>query len=133
MTKEASKKRANPARRRRGAMAFLIASLMASTLTEPTLGVGFGRGCEGAIVDGAGREGVAAVQSRGGDPRRPVTLLPKEQVTRGTRPRGPGGEQLVEQRGWVTVDPAQHVGAQAALLLIAPAPPGFFGLMISTR
>jgi hypothetical protein len=29
-------------------MAFLIASLMASTLTEPTLGVGFGRGCEGA-------------------------------------------------------------------------------------
>ena len=24
-------------------------------------GVGFGRGCEGAIVDGAGREGVAAV------------------------------------------------------------------------
>jgi hypothetical protein len=34
---------------------------MASTLTEPTLGVGFGRGCEGAIVDGAGREGVAAV------------------------------------------------------------------------
>lgn len=42
-------------------MAFLIASLMASTLTGPTLGVGFGRGCEGAIVDGAGREGVAAV------------------------------------------------------------------------
>ena len=61
MTKEASKKRANLARRRRGAMAFLIASLMTSTLAEPTLGVGFGRGCEGAIVDGAGREGVAAV------------------------------------------------------------------------
>ena len=33
-------KRANLARRRRGAVAFLIASLMASTLTEPTLGVG---------------------------------------------------------------------------------------------
>lgn len=61
MTKEAGKKRANLARRRRGAMAFLIASLMTSTLTEPTLGVGFGRGCEGAIVHGAGREGVAAV------------------------------------------------------------------------
>jgi hypothetical protein len=42
-------------------MALVIASLMASTLTEPTLGVGFGRGCERAIVDGAGREGVAAV------------------------------------------------------------------------
>jgi hypothetical protein len=27
----------------------------------------------------------------------------------------------------VTVDPAQHVGAQAALLLIAPAPARFFG------
>ena len=26
------------------------------------MGVGFGRGCEGAIVDGAGREGVAAVK-----------------------------------------------------------------------
>jgi hypothetical protein len=36
-------------------------------------------------------------------------------------------EQLVEPRGWVTVDPAQHVDAQAALLLIAPAPAGFFG------
>jgi len=43
---------------RHGPVAFLIASLMASTLTEPTLGVGFGRGCEGAIVDGPGREGV---------------------------------------------------------------------------
>jgi hypothetical protein len=42
-------------------MASLIASLMASTLAEPTLGVGFGRGCEGAILDGARREGVAAV------------------------------------------------------------------------
>jgi hypothetical protein len=56
-------KRANLARRRRGAMAFLVACLMTSTLTEPSLGVGFGRGCEGAIVDGAGREGVAAVYS----------------------------------------------------------------------
>jgi hypothetical protein len=46
---------------RQRTVAFLIASLMASTLTEPTLGVGFGRGCEGAIVDGTGREGVAAV------------------------------------------------------------------------
>ena len=46
---------------RHGPVAFLIASLMASTLTEPTLGVGFGRGCEGAIVDGTGQEGVAAV------------------------------------------------------------------------
>ena len=46
---------------RQGPAAFLIASLIASTLTEPTLGVGFGRGCEGAIVDGTGREGVAAV------------------------------------------------------------------------
>ena len=27
----------------------------------------------------------------------------------------------------MTVDPAQHVGAQAAFLLIAPAPAGFFG------
>jgi hypothetical protein len=36
-------------------------------------------------------------------------------------------EQLVEPRGWVTVDPTQHVGVQAALLLIAPAPAGFFG------
>ena len=44
-------------------MAFLIASLMASTLTEPNLGVGFGRGCEGADGHGAGREGVAAVNS----------------------------------------------------------------------
>src|SRR5260370_11415762 len=35
---------------------------MVSTLTEPKMGVGFGRGCEGAIVDGAGREGVAAVK-----------------------------------------------------------------------
>ena len=49
-------------------MAFLITSLMASTLSEPTSGVGFGRGCEGAIVDGAGREGVAAVNPVG---RRP--------------------------------------------------------------
>ena len=46
---------------RQGPVAFLIASLMASTLTEPTLGVGFGRGCEGGIVDGTGREGVAAL------------------------------------------------------------------------
>jgi hypothetical protein len=44
-------------------MAFLVACLMTPTLTEPSLGVGFGRGCEGAIVDGAGREGVAAVNS----------------------------------------------------------------------
>jgi hypothetical protein len=50
VTKEAcKKKRANLARRRRGAMAFLVACLMTSTLTEPSLGVGFGRGCEGAI------------------------------------------------------------------------------------
>ena len=54
-------------------MAFLIASLMTSTLTEPSLGVGFGRGCEGAIVDGAGREGVAAVNPVA-EPRRTVTL-----------------------------------------------------------
>ena len=59
MRKEACKKRANLARRRRRAIAFLVACLMTSTLTEPSLGVGFGRGCEGAIVDGAGREGVA--------------------------------------------------------------------------
>ena len=51
-------------------MALVIASLMASTLTEPTLGVGFGRGCERAIVDGAGREGVAAVN--------PVSETPAE-------------------------------------------------------
>ena len=62
MTKEAGKKRATLAWRR-GAMAFLIASLMTSTLTEPSLGVGFGGGCEGAIGDGAGREGVAGVNS----------------------------------------------------------------------
>jgi hypothetical protein len=67
-------KRADLERRRRGAMAFLIASLMISTLIEPTLGVGFGRGCEGAIVDGAGREGVAAVNSVAETPRRTVTL-----------------------------------------------------------
>ena len=36
-------------------------SAEAETLTEPSLGIGFGRGCEGASVDGAGREGVAAV------------------------------------------------------------------------
>jgi len=36
---------------------------MASTLTEPGLGVGIGRGCEGAIEDGAGREGVVAVNA----------------------------------------------------------------------
>ena len=46
---------------RQGPKAFLIACLMASTLTEPTLDVGFGRGCEGAIDDGTGRKGVAAV------------------------------------------------------------------------
>jgi hypothetical protein len=40
-------------------MAFMIASLMASTLTEPAFG--FGRRCDVAIIDGAGREGVAAV------------------------------------------------------------------------
>jgi hypothetical protein len=50
-------------RRRRGAKALMIAGLMASTLTEPTLGVGIGRGCEGAIEDGAGREGVVAVNA----------------------------------------------------------------------
>jgi len=43
--------------------ALMIAGLMASTLTEPTLGVGIGRGCEGAIEDGAGREGVVAVNA----------------------------------------------------------------------
>jgi hypothetical protein len=42
-------------------MASLSAGLVASTPTEPTLGVGVSRGCEGAIVDCAGREGVAAV------------------------------------------------------------------------
>jgi hypothetical protein len=52
-------------------VAFLIASLMASTLTEPTLGVGFSRGCEGAIVDGAGREGVAAVNPVAETPAEP--------------------------------------------------------------
>jgi hypothetical protein len=41
-TQKGRKKRANPARWRRGLMAFLIASLIASTLTQPTLGVGFG-------------------------------------------------------------------------------------------
>jgi len=61
VTKGPTKKRANRARRAAGAVALLIASLMASTLTEPTSGVGFSRGCEGATVDGAGREGVAAV------------------------------------------------------------------------
>jgi hypothetical protein len=44
-------------------VALVIASLMASTLSEPTLGVGLGRGCEGAIDDGAGREGVVAVKA----------------------------------------------------------------------
>jgi hypothetical protein len=46
---------------------------MVSTLTEPRMGVGFGRGCEGAIVDGAGREGVAAVKPVA-EPPRTVTL-----------------------------------------------------------
>jgi hypothetical protein len=44
-----------------GPVAFLIDSLMAGTLTEPTFGVGFGRGWEGAVVDGTGREGAAVV------------------------------------------------------------------------
>ena len=48
----------SPRTGRQGPVAFLITSLMASTLSEPTSGVGFGRGCEGAIVDGPGREGV---------------------------------------------------------------------------
>jgi hypothetical protein len=43
-----------------GRVAFLIDSLMAGTLTEPTFG-GFGRGWEGAVVDGTGREGAAVV------------------------------------------------------------------------
>ena len=46
---------------------------MASTLTEPTLGVGFDRRCEGVIVDGTGREGVAAVNPVAETPRRTVT------------------------------------------------------------
>jgi hypothetical protein len=54
---------------RQGPVTFLIASLMASTLTEPTFG--FGRGSDGAIVDGAGSEGVAAVN--------PVAETPAEQ------------------------------------------------------
>jgi hypothetical protein len=40
----------------------MIAGLMASTLTEPTLGVGIRRGCEGAIEDEAGREAVVAAR-----------------------------------------------------------------------
>src|ERR1700674_5117720 len=33
---------------------------MVSTLTAPRMGDGFGGGCEGGIVDGDGRQGVAA-------------------------------------------------------------------------
>ena len=42
-------------------MALLMASLMTSTPTEPTLGVGFARRRENAVIDGGGREGGAAV------------------------------------------------------------------------
>jgi hypothetical protein len=54
---------------------------MASTLTEPTLGVGFGRGCEGAIVDGAGREGVAAVNPVAETPAERYPLLTAVRLT----------------------------------------------------
>src|SRR5258708_6118058 len=39
---------------------MISGAALASTLTEPNVGVGVGRGCEGAINDGAGREDVIA-------------------------------------------------------------------------
>ena len=59
---------------RQGPVDFLIASLMASTLTEPTSEVGFSRGCEGAIVDGT--DGKASLRVN------PVAETPGRTVTR---------------------------------------------------
>jgi hypothetical protein len=56
-------------------MALLIASLMTSAPTEPTLGVGFARRRENAVIDWGGRKGVAAVNPMAETPRKTVPRL----------------------------------------------------------